>query len=287
MEIEGLVDEPLISLMTVTMVENSAFMPGGTTPEPLPTGNSPAWDLPPWEFEHLAIDMSMRIAEDVSDHCTTYELGTGTEAFRACVDATGWTVIETFNDVGNPPDPSYLWDLEVEIAQVRLHDGLEEGEADVQFTLSDVPLGIGSDVIVEEIRENLAANPEALEDLASAITDSTEGEADFYYYRPEPDGEADANTDWLFFITENDIPIGDDGPVRPYDYENPGFFSDRELTDKLSDTSELDGDTTHEKIRIEPGDRFFVEDDQGRVFEINVAQKPSANRIALDVVRVD
>jgi hypothetical protein len=289
MKVEGLVPDPSISLMTVIMVENDGFIAPGTSQTPAPRGNSPAWDLPPWEFERVVAEMSMLATEGVSDHCTSYELGTGVDAFTACIDATHWIEFETFNNVGNPPPPSYAWDVVLELAQVRLHDGgLGEGEADIAFTLEDVALGVDADQIVEEIRENMAANPLALQDLAEALTANTTGFADFYYWKPKPGGPTEWEGDWLFFVTEEDIPNDDEGPARAYEYANPGFFADRELTQKRSTTDAIAGDDdTHEKIRIVPGDSLFVEDDTGRVYRIDVADKPSPNRIALDVTRVE
>jgi hypothetical protein len=288
MKVEGVVPDPSISLMTVIMVENDQFIAPGSAREPLPNGNSPAWDLPPWEFERVVAEMTMLAAQSVSDHCTTYELGTGVDAFSACIDPTHWIEFETFNDVGNPPPPSYAWDVVLELAQVRLHDGgLAEGEADIAFTLTDVPLGVGSEQIVEEIRSNMAANPLALQDLAEALTANTVGFADFYYWKPKPGGPAEWEGDWLFFVTEEDIPTGDSGPVRAYEYAKPGFFADQGLTQKLSSTEEVAGDDTHEKVRIAPGDTLYVEDDAGRVYRIDVADKPSPNYVALDVTRVE
>jgi hypothetical protein len=287
MQVEGLVPMPSISTMTVVMIENDAFIPSGTSREPTPHGNSPAWDLPPWEFERVVAEMTMLAAADISDHCTSYELGTGVEAFSACIDATSWVEFQTFNDVGNPPPPSYAWDVVLELAQVRLHDGgIPEGEADIAFSLHDVPLGVSAEAIVEEIRENLAADPIALEELAENLTNSTVGYADFYYWRPAPGGPVDAEGDWLFFITADDIPVDDSGPARPYAYANPGFFADAELSVKLSSTAEIAGDDAHEKLRIAPGDVVYVEDDTGRVYRIDVADKPSVHTVALDVTRV-
>jgi hypothetical protein len=179
----------------------------------------------------------------------------------------------------------------LELAQVRLHDGgLGEGEADIAFALTDVPLGVAAEDIVEEIRTNMAANPLALKDLAENLTDNTYGFADFYYWKPKPGGAVEWEGDWLFFITEDDIPIDDSGPARAYDYANPGFFADEALTQKLSSLTvegeAVAGDDTHEKVRIAPGDVLFVEDDSGRVYRIDVAEKPSPNRVALDVTRV-
>lgn len=287
MRVEGLVENPQISTLTVIMVENDQFVASGDSREPLPTGNSPAWDLPPWEFERVVAEMTMLSAADISDHCTEYELGTGVQAFSACIDETHWVEFETFNDVGNPPPPSYAWDVVLELAQVRLHDGgLGEGEADIAFSLNDVSLGVEAQTIVDEIKANMAANPVALEDLAEKLTASTFGFADFYYWRPEPGGAVEWEGDWLFFVTEDDIPTDDSGPARPYDYANPGFFADADLTTKVSSTELVDGDDTHEKVRIEAGDVLYVEDDAGKVYRVDVVDKPSVHRVALDVTRV-
>jgi len=287
MSVEGLVASPSISTMTVVMVENDEFVASGSSKDPAPTGDSPAWTLPPWEFERVVAEMVYLSAEDISAHCTEYELGTGVQAFSACIDETHWVEFETFNDVGNPPPPSYAWDVVLELAQVRLHDGgLAEGEADIAFQLNDVPLGVESEAIVEDIRQNLAANPLALQDLAEKLTDNTKGFADFYYWKPAPGGPSEEQGDWLWFVTAADIPTDDAGPARPYDYENPGFFADQGLSDKLSTTAEVGGDATHEKVRVEPGDELYVEDDAGRVYRIDVGDKPSPNRISLDVTRV-
>jgi hypothetical protein len=287
MSVEGLVENPSISEMTVVMVENDQYIQSGTTKDPLPTGNSPAWDLPPWEFERVVAEMTMLAAQSISNHCTNYELGTGVQAFSACIDDSHWVEFETFNNVGNPPAPGYGWDVVLELAQVRLHDGgLGEGEADIAFTLYDVPLGVSADAIVDEIRANMAADPIALEDLAENLTANTEGFADFYYWRPKPGGPVELEGDWLFFITQDDIPVDDSGPARPYNYENPGFYADEGLSQKVSSTMEVDGDDTHEKVRISAGDVLYVEDDTGRVYRIDVAEKPSTHRVALDVTRV-
>lgn len=288
MQVEGLVADPSISKMTVIMVENDQFIAGGNAKDPAPNGNSEAWQLPPWQFERVVAEMTQLAVADVSDHCTTYELGTGVDVFNACIDATHWVEFETFNNQGNPPPPSYAWDVVLELAQVRLHDGgLAEGEADIAFTLSDVPIGVSADDIVAQIRENMAQNPLALEDLAEALTANTVGFADFYYWKPKPGGDVQWEGDWLFFVTPDDIPVGDEGPARPYEYENPGFFADQALTQKLSSTEAVDGDATHEKVRIAPGDTLYVEDDDGKVYRIDVADKPSPNYVALDVTRVE
>lgn len=288
MDIEGLVPNPRVSELTFTVVENDAFMAGGTEREPAGQGNSPAWDLPEHEFERLIVEMGREVAANVSPHCVTFDLATGAEAFRACVDETGWVTMETFNNVGNPPRDQYLWDLILEIAQVRLHDGgLAEGEADVALSLTDVEVGVETDVLIAQTRKNLEDNPEALREFASLITDSTRGDADFYYVRVGHEGIESEQGDWLFFVNEDDLRLDEDGQrVREYEYEAPGFFADRELSTKVSSTMVVDGDAAHEKVRIQPGDVLYVLDDEGQRYQLTVGEKPGRSWVSLDVQRV-
>ena len=291
MRVEGLSEALTLSEMTVRVNENDAFIPGGDAKDPAPTGNSPAWSLPPWEFERLMTEMSRRRTVGVvGDHCDSYDLGTGVTAFEGCIDATGWTTMTTFTDIGNPPPPAYLWDLLLEVAQVRLHDGgLAEGDADVEFTLKDVKIPLDQAQIVAQIKANLEQNPEALTGITEQLNDNADGDADFFYYRPDPKtSPADVQGDWLYFVTEADIRDGDDGnPVRPYGgYQRPGFFGDPDLSDKRSTTDALDGDTAHEKVRVAPGDVLYVEDDAQRRYKLLVLDKPSANNLALEITRI-
>ena len=291
MRVEGLSEALTLSEMTVRVNENDAFIPGGNAKDPAPNGNSPAWSLPPWEFERLMTEMSRRRTVGVvGDHCDSYDLGTGVTAFEGCIDATGWTTMTTFTDIGNPPPPAYLWDLLLEVAQVRLHDGgLAEGDADVEFSLKDVKIPLDQAQIVAQIKANLEQNPEALTGITEQLNDNADGDADFFYYRPDPKtSPADVQGDWLYFVTEADIRDGDDGnPVRPYSgYQRPGFFGDPDLADKRSTTDALDGDTAHEKVRVAPGDILYVEDDAQRRYKLLVLDKPSANNLALEITRI-
>jgi hypothetical protein len=282
MSIDGLVPDPKVSELTFSVFENGAFIPGGDSREPLGQGNSPGWELPAWEFERVILEMGREIETQITAHCDEYELGTGVVAFRACVDEDGWVTMETFNDLGNPPPPGYLHDMILEIAQVRLHDGgIGEGEANVELSLTDVEVGVETDDLIEQTRTNLEQNPEALREFAALITDSTVGDADVYYVRV-------AQEDWLYFVTENDLRLDDEGqPVRDYGYEAPGFFADEGLTMKLSSTETVDGDSEHEKLRVVPGDVVYVGDDDGQRFEIRVDEKPSRAFIKLQVTRIE
>ncbi len=289
MTLSGLVPNPSVEVLGFGVIENDSFVPGGASRDPIPNGNSPAWDLPPWEFEHLMVAMAQASVVDTPAHCDEYTLGTGVHAFDGCIDETGWVTLETFNGVGSPPAPAYIWDLELELAQVRLHDGgLAEGAADVALTLHNVEVGVPAEELVEKTKENIKLNPSALRELASLLTDSTSGAADIYYVRGIDKLPTEQQGDWLFFITAGDIAIDDEGdPTRPYDYPAPGFFADAALTKKISDTTLVDGDEAHEKVRVEPGDTLYAADDEGHVFRIAVGEKPSRSHVALEIARVE
>jgi len=281
LEIRGLAVDPRIDTLTFGMRENDAYIPGGTSREPAGQGDSPAWDLPPWEFEHLIAEMARVASESIPTHCDTYSLATGVDAFTACIADDGWVTLETFNNSGSPPDPAYLWDLDLEIAQTRLHDGgLAEGAADVSLTVHDVAVGIDPESMSAQARENIRDNPEALREFAALIADNTVGDADFYYY------QSDSGEDWLYFIADYDIGRDEDGaPVRGYDYASPGFFADSGLSNKVSSTQSVDGDTDHEKIRVIPGDTVYIGDDDGRVFEIYIGEKTKRSSLSLEITR--
>ncbi|MEM6292074.1 MAG: acetyltransferase [Myxococcota bacterium] len=282
LELEGLVEDPRVQMLTLKVEENPTFIPGGVSRMPEGKGDSPVWANPSWEFETVLAEMSRRTAEGISDHCDEYELATGAVAFSACIDGQGWVTMETFNNIGSPPDPSYLWDINLEIGQVRVHDGgLAEGEADVEFTVQDVPVGVPPDQMVAQLQENIQANPEALREFAELLIDNARGNADFFYRRGE-DG-----TDWLFFVEPEDIQLDEVGdPVRGYDYGSVGFFGDQGLSERVSTDAEVDGDVSHQKVAVEAGDVVFVADDAGAVYRLDIGEKPGRARVSIDVTRV-
>ncbi len=282
LEIDGLVEDPSIERITVRVTEDPEFVPGGDARDPLPFGNSPVWDRPPWVFERLVAEMSRFEAATLVADCVEFEVGASTKAFEACVDDTAWLTFETFNNAGAPPAPAYLWDLQMEMAQVRLHDGgLAEGAAEVQLTLHDLALGVPAEQLVRDIRANIVNNPRVMRAFAGAVSETTRGAADFYYYRPAAGSPHEG--DWLYFVAESDIPRG----ARPYDYTAPGFYADAALTRKVSSTQPIDGDDIHEKVQIEAGTPVYLRDDAGQVFQVDLASKPSRARVELKVTRLE
>ncbi len=316
MEIKGLVDELVIDEMTMAIFENPAFVPGGTKKEPAPLGDSPVWQLPGWQFERLIAEVAVLKAADIKrpDSCTIYspegEVDMPLEAVLVCMgdnqnpddgaEPDDWVSISVDDSVILGPDtplppPSYFWDVLLEVAQVRLHDPagpgdapLAEGAADIAFTLRDIPVGVSTANLEQQIRDNIQKNPAALAAIAELLNDNTEGAADFYYYVANP-GNPEANRgDWLIFVEPDDIAEDTSGvPVRPYSYAHPGFYRDPELTDKASSRVALDGDTSHEKVLLRPLDVLYVEDDTGSRFKLTARSKPGRHEVALDITRID
>lgn len=288
LRIEGLVEGvPKISSLSFRIVEADGFYNGGRTPVPTGIGSSPAWQLPPWTLERVLLGASQRAFNTLESHVAYTSPGKSGPLFEAVV-ASGWQTITVKAGLGSPPPSSYMWDMLLEIAQVRLHDGdLAEGSANVEFKLEDIPLGTDTATLTDIMRDNLRENPYALVDIAQEIIDTTEGYADFYYYRSSPSNTPSLQGDWLFFVTPDDVAVDEQGaPLRDYAYAHVGFFSDPALKNKVSEKLPLDGDTEHEKVHLDEHDALFVSDEAGAVFKLEPGKKPSPNRRLLTITRV-
>jgi hypothetical protein len=286
LRVEGLVEGvPEIESLTFRIVEDAKFLEGGLSPEG--HGSSLAWLAPRWTLERVLIEAAYGAFQGLDSHVAYTPPDREDPIFEATVQ-DGWQDITVKGGIGSPPQASYVWDMLVEIAQVRLHDGgIPEGKANVEFTLHDVPLGTDTATLEQNIRDNLRKTPAALLGIAQEIIDNTDGAADFYYYRASPVNRAELSGDWLYFVNDEDIEKGDAGePVRDYTYRHPGFYADEGLTKKVSALVPLDGDTAHEKVRLSDHPRVFVEDDAGAVYALSNGIKPSPNRISLHVERV-
>ncbi len=302
MVVEGLVDQLVIAELTMQIHENPDFWPGGTSKDPAPQGDSPVWtEVPEWEFEHLIMSVAEARAAEIEPHCTTYtppqSIETPVEAVQACVEEDKWVNIDLFLDLQEPeggdiepPPPSYFWDILVEVAQVLLHqNGVAEGDGSVELALTNVPTGVTTEELIETMKANVMINASALTEFAKLLNDNGSGDPDFYYYQPNAPQDGVYIQDWLYFVSNVDIRKDENGqPVREYsNYKNPGFFANPALTQKLSATTPLDGDSTHEKVQIQPGDVLYIEDDEGQVFKLSVGEKPSAHRVSIDIERIE
>lgn len=288
LQIQGLPEGDLmIDEMTFRIVEADEFIPGGVSPDPAPFGNSPVWTFPAWTLERILVDASIASFEDLDSHIR-YDLPNSDDAAMEMTVENGWASIDTAGGLGTPPMPQYIWDLLLEVGQTRLHDGgIPEGEANVEFTLENIAVGFNSAEIEAQIRENIEADPAALLDIAAGLLDSTHGEADFYYYRPTPNADPSLQGDYLYFVAPEDIGLDDDGkPVREYTYERPGFYEDPGLTERISTDEEIDGDSSHQKLKVEEGMQFYAQNAANDVFEITVLPKVSERILNLSITRM-
>lgn len=74
------------------------------------------------------------------------------------------------------PDPAYMWDVVLQVAQARLRDGgVPEGGGTALFQLEGVPVGLTAAEIEAQVRESLQAQRLTLADaLLGAYTDPTQ-----------------------------------------------------------------------------------------------------------------
>lgn len=293
LSIEGLVQTtPVIERIRFRIFEAPRFVPGGRTPDPAPLGASEVWTLAPYYMESLvARAAAATLGPRFRDRSVTLAYpDTGRAVFRVEI-ADGFARMIVGGNLGDPPPPAYLWDVLLEAAQVKLHEGaggvpIPEGEAVSEIELTDVPVGLSINEITANIRAGVRADPGLLVDLAATLFDNAAGAPDVYYLRAGDDDAPAVRGDWLVFIAPEDIPPGPDGrPARPWRYTRPGFFSDPALTRPLGDTTEVGGDRVRTKVRVRPGDVLYIQDDDGVVFRLVAAPKPAPDRLALDVTR--
>jgi hypothetical protein len=286
LRVEGLGEgAPSVSL-TFRVVEAPEFVPGGLSPVPAGVGSSPAARLPDWSLERVMFETG-RLAFAGHDAAVSYGRAGEPEPLFSATVVDGWQETRALGNLGSPPAPSYLWDVLIEVGQVRLHDGgLAEGEGAVEFTLEDVGVGLDAASIEATIRDNLRADPASLIDVAADVLDNGSGEADFYYVRPRPDDAPERQGDWLFFVTPGDLPEGEGGAKRPYDYERPGFYADEALAQKISTKDEVDGDVEHEKVRLDGLSALYAPGKGGAAYRVDVGPKPSQARRIVTVTRV-
>ncbi len=278
----GLVDEPTVS-MTFRMLEHDGFLQAGTTRDARPSdlfdgfylGDSSAWDVLPWTLERVVIDAGFRAFAPVAasegyERQLTYAAGSIDEAARVTW-SRGWVTVDTSADIGSPPSPRYAWDVLAEAAQVRMHDELAEGEANVRFELDRIPIGLTSSELIDAMRPTLQDQRDILSRELLGASGLAASGADFFY-TPGTAGQA-----VLFFRAP-----GDDG--GEFRWDTPGFFADPDLTRPLSSTAPVAGldDTTHHKTVVEAGDELFAADDEGNVFLITVV-RADADGVALRI----
>lgn len=273
----GLVNEPTLDLRFAISESPDFFVVGDDrTARPdddtgAARGNSAVWDEAPWVLEHLVAESVYRASRDrfaASGYRRELHYGAGAvENAATMVWERGWITITTSGGLGDPPPPFHAWDLLTEVAQLRLHDGgLAEGEADVEFVLRQLPVGLTADELVEALRPTLQEQEALLSELLLGESGITQSECDFYLEPATDGGEA-----WLVFREPGDTA---DNVVYP----RSGFFADLALSERISERVVASGsdDTTHEKLRARTGQQAFFADDSGAVFRLRVVNGDAA-----------
>jgi len=277
----GLVDEPVVDIRFIVGESNSFFTvstsPAGKTARPdanapgFYRGNSPVWNTNPWDLERIVSEAAYqqyRVKFASSSYARTLRYDAGSIDDAAVLDwSRGWVTITTSGGIGNPPPPTFVWDILDEVAQLRLHEGgIAEGAADVAFNLDDLAIGLDANGLVDALRPTLSAQAE---ELANRLIDPDgliASTADFYFVPSSTGGPG-----FLFFRSASDS-------TGTYSYATPGFFSNSTLATKVSTMGAMTGtnDTAHEKVVPVVGAKFYFADDTSAVYELEVVTVDSA-----------
>lgn len=232
-----------------------------------PVGNNLVWTLDPWDLEYIvAYGGTIKYAtlQSVVNKLLTDVVKVGQDG-----NPPGWAVFNVPLGFlfGQPPD-QYVWEMINEVAQFDLHHLTDpdnptfaEGDANVEFTLQDIPVGITGAEATEAVRPYLQAQASDIAGYLLGNYKDNNFPVDFYYRR------ADDGVPYLFFVTPDDLKDGE-----PYGWTSPGFFADPDLQDKLSSTMQAGvGETAHEKLAITAGESIvYTADDEGTTYRLRI-----------------
>ena len=266
----GLVNEPTVDLRFIVQ-ESPQFFTVGTerlqgTIDGVFRGNGTAWDAEPWVLERLIVEgifrgYQDRFADTGWERTLRYAAGAVSNA-AVITWQRGWVTIDTTAGLGSPPAPFYAWDLLLEIAQLRLHDGgLREGEANVAFVLQDLPVGITADELIDAMRPTLQEQTARLSELLVGSQGIAQTQVDVYLVA----STSPTVPGYLFQRIPEDSVGG--APIA-----RPGFFSDPALTQRVSQLGSAPGsdDTTHEKVPVAEGLSVYFADDENKPWQLRV-----------------
>ena len=268
-ELVGLVEEPVVDLR-FQVFEHDTFIDSctgtvgcqGNLPG-APFRDGSVWGISPWFVEWA-------IAEGARNQYGTRRFSECYIDFLGCHAAVdigsdgnpaGWAQFDITLDLGDPPEDQYVWELVNEIGQVALHQpsggSIPEGEADMAFSVRDVPVGLRASEIQDAVRPYLQDQRDELADRIFSDFGRNNGPVDFYFSRT-PTG-----TPALFFAS------ADDERPTGFSYETVGFFSSPTFgaADRASTTDGLG----REFVEVRSAERtLWVTDDDGRVFRLRV-----------------
>jgi hypothetical protein len=270
--IVGLADEPAVDLR-IAIKEDAGFLHAGKTKEARPDPMSPGffrgdgevWAIEPWKIENIVAETAYRQYAKLyssSNYERTISYDTGSIKQAAVLGwSRGWVTMTTSGGIGDPPPPQYAWDILLETAQVRLHDGgIPEGMADMAFALKGLSIGLTADDLIAKVKPSLQMQAGKLSQLIAGTGGLADSGCDLFF-APATGGAAG----FLFFRAAVDS-------MKTYAYARPGFFSDAALTQKASTPGALPGttDTAHEKVAVSAGQKLYFQDDTGKPYLLEV-----------------
>jgi hypothetical protein len=267
----GLTANPSLDLR-FAIYEHPSFIPACTedvTPAcinnspNLPIGDGLVWTLDPWDLEYIVAYAGTIKYETLTSVVTKLFINLVEVGQNG--NPPGWAEFNVpLGFLFNEPPAQYVWEMINEVAQYDLHHlentTFPEGTADVEFTLSDIPCGITGAEAANAVRPFLQAQASEIAGYLLGNYKENSGPVDFYYRR------ADDGVPYLFWVIPEDLLDG-----LPYGWENPGFYADPGLTEKLSSTDVGVGDSAHEKLAIEAGETtVYAADDEGDTYRIRI-----------------
>jgi hypothetical protein len=280
--ITGLVENLTVDLR-LRMLESNQFVPSclgapcQANAPGTPVGNGSVWSVDPWLLEY---NVASGARNDYRQRTFngSYLLGLARITLGGGGTPPGWISYQVPLNLGNPPEEQFVWETVLEVAQVALHHTpfatIPEGEANVAFTLHDVPVGLTGSEVAEKIRPYLQEQRSVFSDLLLGDYQKNNDPVDFYYCR------ASDGAPLLFFLAELDLKNGE-----AYGYRHPGFFRTSSLEGKLS-SAMVPGssDAVHEKLKIGEGETtVYFEDEDGTIYRARILREPGSDDIEVDL----
>lgn len=278
-DVQGLTPTPTVD-MRFRVLENPTFVnacTGSGCQSNLPTaprGTSYVWSTPRWQLEHIVGNAAF-VEYGGLRNALSYVLGAARIRVGQDGNPAGWTDFFTLFGIGSPPESQYVWELVNEVAQRALHrvvaggsvSTIAEGNANVAFTLTGIPVGLTAEQIRASVRPVLQSQASTLSSRLLGDYSRNNGQLDLFYRRGA-DGMP-----YVFFAA-----MGDPRPTAGYRYTRPGFYSAATL-DASTKVSRTDiagsGDTTHEKLPVRPGETVvYAQDEGGAVYRLRILVRP-------------
>jgi hypothetical protein len=271
LSVEGIADESFVDLR-FQIFEHGSYVPAcygdGACPQNAPgnpVGAGTVWNHDTWLLEYLvAYGGTLKYADlehqQCYGGCWVTEVNIGQDGFPL-----GWAEFVVLFDIGSPPEDQYVWELINEVAQVQLHEtpygSIAEGDANVEFTVLDVDVGLSGEETIEAVRPYLQDQASEIAGYLLGNYKDNNGPVDIYYRR------ASDEEPYLFFVAQEDLIEG-----AEYGWSTPGLFNDPELTDLASSTS-IPGvdDQLHHKLPMVMGEHtYYAADDEGGLYRLRI-----------------